>query len=153
MTSTRPCLLGRLLASRDGSAAVEFALLTPMLLLLLAGLVDVSRLISQTMQVRAAAQAGADWAQRNGWNQTGVQTAVASATTLKSVTATPAPTLVRACVSGGQVTPTTAATCTPGVGPGEFVSVAASAPFKGLVPWPGIVLPETLAATAMVRVR
>lgn len=146
-------MLRRLIGSRDGSAGVEFALLAPMLLLLFAGLVDVSRLISQTMQVRAAAQAGADWAQRNGWNAAGVQTAVTSATTLKSITATPAPTLIRACVAAGQITPTTAATCSAGGTPGEFVSVRASAPFKGVVPWPGVVLPSSLGASAMVRVR
>jgi len=146
-------MLRRLIESRDGAAGVEFALLAPMLILLFAGLVDVSRLISQTMQVRAAAQAGADWAQRNGWDAAGVQTAVVNATTLKSVTATPAPTLIRACVSAGQITPTTAATCSAGTPPGEFVSVRASAPFKGVVPWPGVVLPSSLAASAMVRVR
>lgn len=143
----------RLMASRDGSTAVEFALLAPMLLLLLAGVVDVSRLISQTMQVRAAAQAGADWAQRNGWDAAGVTTAVASATTLPSVAAAPAPSLVRACVSGGQITATSATTCASGAPVGEFVSVGARAPFRGLVPWPGLVLPDTLSATAMVRVR
>lgn len=143
----------RLIESRDGSTAVEFALLAPMLLLLLAGLIDVSRLISQTMQVRAAAQAGADWAQRYGWNAAGVQSAVASATALSSVVATPAPTQVRACVSGGQLVETTASECAAGVPSGEFVKVAAQAPFQGILPWPGIVLPETLAASAMVRVR
>jgi Flp pilus assembly protein TadG len=153
MPSTPPRLPSQLLASRDGSAAVEFALLAPMLILILVGLADVSQLISQTMQVRAAAQAGADWAQRHGWDQTRVQAAVTTATTLKSVAATPAPTRMRACVSGGQITETTAANCAPGVAAGEFVNVAATAPFKGLLPWPGIVLPKTLSATALVRVQ
>lgn len=149
MTST----LRQLTESRDGSAGVEFALLAPILLLLFAGLVDISRLISQTMQVRAAAQAGADWAQRNGWNAAGVQAAVVNATRLPSVAATPAPTLIRACVAAGQITPTTGGACTAGGAPGEFVSVGATAPFKGVLPWPGVVLPDRLAASAMVRVR
>lgn len=148
MTSTAR----RLIESRDGSAAVEFALLLPMLLLLLAGLIDVSRLISQTMQVRAAAQAGADWAQRNGWDQAKIAAAVASATTLKDVSATPSPKVDRACVVGGVITATPTGLCAGNVAPGQFATVAAQAPFRSLLPGVGVLLPQSLSATATVRV-
>ncbi|MCR5876419.1 pilus assembly protein [Phenylobacterium sp. J426] len=141
-----------LMQNRDGSAAVEFALLLPMLLLLLAGLVDVSRLISHTMQVRAAAQAGADWAQRNGWDATRIASAVTSATTLQGVSAAPAPARSLGCVVNGKIT-AQSTNCANNIAPGQFVTVAARAPFKGVVPWPGRVLPNTLSATATVRVQ
>src|SRR4051812_25655166 len=83
----------RLVHDRRGAAAVEFALVAPILLLLLAGLLDGSRFIRQSMRVSAAAQAGADWAQRNGWNLDGINRAVTSAT-LTPAAATPAPSLV-----------------------------------------------------------
>jgi Flp pilus assembly protein TadG len=52
--------LRRWLMDREGAAAVEAALVMPLLLLLMAGLIDGSRAIVQSMQVSAAAQAGAD---------------------------------------------------------------------------------------------
>lgn len=146
------CTTARLLRDRRGAAAVEFALLMPVLFLLLAGLIDVSRLITQSMQVRAAAQAGADHAQRHGWNEAAVRAAVTSATPLE-VAADPAPQVVTACVEAQAIAPTTAATCAAGGKPGTFVRVAARAPFKSLMPWPGFALPSALTGQAVVRIQ
>lgn len=144
--------LGGLWRDRHGAAAVELALLLPILVLMLAGLIDLSRLISQTMQVRAAAQAGADHALRRGWNAAAVEAAVTRATPL-SVTATPAPQSLVGCVSGGAVVAEAGPTCPAGGKPGLFVTVAAQAPFAAILPGPHrLILPETLSASALVRV-
>ena len=52
---------------RSGAAAVEFALLMPVLMLLLLGLADFATLASRTLQVEAAARTGANYARRHGW--------------------------------------------------------------------------------------
>jgi Flp pilus assembly protein TadG len=143
--------LARLRADIGGAAAVEFAMLLPVLLLMLAGLIDVTRLISHTMQVKAAAQAGADFAQVRGWKPDEIAGAVTAATQL-TVSASPAPAMATACVSGQSIVQTTATTCTAGGPPGRFVTVAAQSPFQPLIPWPGISMPGTVKAQAVVRI-
>jgi Flp pilus assembly protein TadG len=139
--------LGR---DRRGAAAVEFALIAPVLLLTMAGLVDGSRLIATTMQVNSAAQAGADFALRRGWDAPGIQAAVASATPAGAVASVP--TLAQACVVSGAIVTTAAATCAGGGAAGRFVTVAAQAAFKPIMKWPGITLPSTISAQAVVRI-
>lgn len=143
--------MSRLARDGRGASAVEFALIAPILLLMTAGLIDGSRLIIRTMQVRAAAQAGADYALRNGWNAAAIQAAVTSATPL-GATASPAPTETRGCISNGAVVASGGANCPNGGAAGEFVTVWAQAPFSPLMKWPGAPLPSQLTAQAEVRV-
>jgi Flp pilus assembly protein TadG len=146
------CWAVRLGGDRRGAAAVEFALIAPVLLLIMAGLVDGSRFIVQTMQVNAAAQAGADFAQRNGWNPTGIQTAVTGATPL-TITASPAPAQATGCVVSGAIVAPTGGACPAGGGPpGDFVTVSAQKPFTSLLNWPGLTAKPTISAQAVVRI-
>jgi Flp pilus assembly protein TadG len=135
-------LLARLARDRRGASAVEFALIAPMLLLLLAGVIDFSQYILQTMQVRAAAQAGADYAQRNGFNVTAIQNAVASATTLPTsgsdALVVSTPTQASQCLDKtGALVPATGPTCPAGGPAGTFVAVSAQKPFTPILNWPG----------------
>ena len=72
-------------------AAIEFALLSPLLVLLLIGLVEVGFASYEAMQAQNAAEAGALYAARHGWDSAGIQAAVVNATGSSDVTATPAP--------------------------------------------------------------
>jgi len=140
-------------ADRRGAAGVEFALLMPVLTLLLMGMFDYGQLAYQTMQVSAAAHAGADYALHNGWNLTAVQSAVTNATTLASVAASPAPTLSKACIVGGALVITTGSSCTSGATPGSYAIIHAQAPFSPLVTWSALSLPTTISAQAAVRIQ
>ncbi|THD80527.1 MAG: pilus assembly protein [Phenylobacterium sp.] len=152
-----PTHLQRLLRDRRGASAVEFAMIAPVLFLLLAGLVDGSRYVVQTMQVRAAAQAGADFAQRNGWNPTAIQTAVTTATALptsgahKLTAATPLQTI--GCIgASGVVTANAGPTCPSGVAVGTFVIVGAQKSFAPLLSWPGVHLAPQISVQAEIRI-
>jgi Flp pilus assembly protein TadG len=142
----------RLCADRGGAAAVEFALLLPVLVLLAAGLIDSSRLIAERMQLQAAADAGADYARANGWNPAAIQNAVLAATALSGVSA-PTPQMASDCVSGTTLVPTSTGACPSGAAPGGFVTVTAQTPFSTLTPWPQGTFPATLAAQAVVRIQ
>jgi len=141
-----------ILAARTGAAGVEFALLLPALSLLLMGTFDYGALAYQTMQVAAAAHAGADYALRNGWNQTGVQNAVTAATSL-AVSATPAPALSKGCISNNALVITTNSTCPSGGASGSYVVVNAQSPFSPLLAWSGLSFPSTITAQAAVRIQ
>jgi len=141
-----------ILTARTGAAGVEFALLLPTLSLLLMGVFDYGALAYQTMQVAAAAHAGADYALRNGWNQTGVQNAVTGATAL-TVSASPAPALSKGCISNNALVITTSATCSSGLASGSYVVVNARSPFSPLLAWSGLSFPSTITAQAVVRIQ
>lgn len=145
-------ITARVARNRLGAAGVEFALALPVLVLLLIGMFDYGALAFQTMQVSEAAQAGADYALHNGWNSTAIQTAVTSATGL-SVTATPAPTLSSACLSGNALVVTTGTSCSGGGTPGSYVFVYARSSFSPLVAWSVLALPSTISAHAVVRIQ
>jgi Flp pilus assembly protein TadG len=150
--AARPSAIRRLLREEGGAAAVELALVAPMLAILAAGVIELSRLAITTMQVRAAAQAGADYAARRGWDPQGVAGAVSGATSIGAA-AMPQPSLVSACASNGEIVATTASRCAAGDPPGRFVMVSATAPFASLFPGIGeIVLPRAVSAQATVRI-
>jgi Flp pilus assembly protein TadG len=140
------------LADSRGAAAVEFALLLPVLVTLVIGMSDYGALIYQSMQVSAAAHAGALYALRNGYSAGAIQTAVVGATTL-TVTASPAPQLVKACVIGGAVVVTAGSTCPSGGAPGSYVIVNAQAAVTPIVAFTAFVMPSTLSSQAMIRIQ
>jgi Flp pilus assembly protein TadG len=142
-----------LLSDRRGVAAVEFALLAPVMTTLVFGMVDFGTLLYQSMEVQVAAHAGADYAIKNGWNSTAVAAAVTGATSM-TISASPVPAQVSACVVSGVLTTTTSTTCPAGstqTTPGSYVQVNARATFTPLIPWSVFGLPTSLAAQAMVR--
>jgi Flp pilus assembly protein TadG len=125
----------------------------PILTVLLMGIFDYGSLAYDSMQVSAAAHAGADYALHNGWSATGVQTAVKTATTL-SVNTTPATqSTSNACIVAGQVVPATGTTCAGGGTPGTYVVVVAQAQFTPLASWAAFALPSTISAQATVRIQ
>lgn len=140
----------RLLLDLGATAAIEFALLAPVVVSLTIGMVNYGALIYQDTQVAVAAHAGADYAFHEGWNPEGIAAAVAAATALP-VLAAPSPILYNACIVGGSVVPTDGTTCALGAKPGAYVLVSASYRVTPIIPWPGFLLPAALSSRAMVR--
>jgi Flp pilus assembly protein TadG len=143
--------------ARDGVAAVEFGLLAPMLLLIVAASLDLGLAYSAQIKVQQAAQAGAQYALLHGFDSTKITTAVTSATSL-SVNATPAPTQQCGCLTGSTVTlsgtPPCLVTCGNGVTPGTYVQVNAQASYTPLIPYATLLSsPTTLSSQAQVRIQ
>jgi Flp pilus assembly protein TadG len=116
----------QVLFDEKGTAAVEFGLVVTFLSFLFIGLADFGMGYWEDMQVSNAAVAGAEYAIANGWNQSGITTAVTSATGLGSIQATPAPTQTCGCPSatGGIATATCGSSCASGVTAGTYVKCA-----------------------------
>ena len=141
---------------RDGRgvAAVEFALAAPLLATILTVLVDFGFGFYEKMQVEDAAQAGAQYALLNGWNQTNIQNAVTGATTLSGLTATPAPSESCGCPSGTAVAAATCgSTCANGLTAGTYVTVNAQATYTPLISYAVMGSSVTLSAQSMVRIQ
>ena len=146
--------LKRLAISRRANAAIEMALLAPILVLMLVGSADYGTAIYRRMQVQHAAQAGADFAMRNGFNAVAITAAVTGATSFAGLTAVPAPTETCGCATAVGVTPALCgATCAGGATAGTYVAVSAQGTYATILPYPGMPESFTFSATSMARTR
>jgi Flp pilus assembly protein TadG len=133
-------------------AAVELALIAPLLIVALACVIDGSRLALAKLQARGAAQAGAEYAVRQGWDAAAIASAVTSAGSAV-VTANPAPVRSTGCVANGVIVATASPTCPGGGLLGTYVRVSAQQAFTPILPWSGLAAPVTVASSAMVRIQ
>lgn len=141
------------IANEAGTAAIEFGIIAPVLLIMLAGLVEIGFAVRESMMVQEAAEAGASYAAQNGWDSAGITNAVESATGNTAITATPSPQTFCGCPGeSGITTVLCTATCTGGHGPGHYVRVDASIPHATILSYLGLPIPATLSAHAVVRI-
>jgi len=153
MHRTSPTALRALWRSaRRGAAIIEFALILPLVILLMVGLFDLGFGAYQLIQVHAAAEAGAQYAARHSWDATAIAAAVTSATGTSGVAATPAPSQVCGCPDGGTFTPMpSCGTCPSGSPAGVYASVSAQLTYSPVLPYPGLSDPLTLTGQAYRR--
>jgi len=139
--------------ARAGSVAVELALTSTLLLLILTALFDLGLAAYEWMQVESAAEAGAQWAEQNGWDQTQIANAVVAATG-GSITATPAPSQVCGCSTNGSFSQISCSSkCSGNVQPGTYAQVSAQAQHYTVLVYPGLPNPITFTATAITRLK
>lgn len=137
-----------------GSAAIEFALMSPVFVILLVGVVELGFAGLGAMRVQDAAEAGALYAQVNGWDADGITAAVTNATGATGITATPAPVNFCGCPGAGGITAAACTdTCADGSKPGSYITVSASMPRLSIMPETVSTLPETLTAHSTVRIQ
>jgi Flp pilus assembly protein TadG len=140
-----------------GTAALEFALATPVLLGLLTPVADLGIALSHRIQVQQAAQAGAQYAAMHPWNSnspTQIANAVTAASALPGITAIPAPTQMCGCPTGSAVKPAQcASTCANGETAGYYVSVNAQSTYMSTLPYSMLGKSLKLAAQSTVRIR
>jgi Flp pilus assembly protein TadG len=138
--------------SEQGSALVEFALCLPMLVVVLAGIVDYGEMIQVSMLVTQAASAGAAYGAIPGNNNdlAGMQAAGRnSASGLVSLTVSAVD--IYSCTAGG--TAVLSSNVCSGYGtPIKYAQVKASATFQPILPFDGLSSPTTLQSTSSFRV-
>jgi len=135
-----------------GSAALEFGLCAPLLLILLTGVVEIGMAMYGAMLVQNAAEAGMVHAAKHGWDQPGITAAVVNAGGSKAITASPAPTQFCACPSATSlVTTSCGVTCPDGSAPGQYIRINAALPRQTILPFPALPLPSTLTSQSILR--
>jgi Flp pilus assembly protein TadG len=144
----------RLARQAGGNAALEMALIAPVLVLLLVGIADFGMAVYRKMQVQHAAQAGAEYAMVHGFSSSAITSTVTAATAFTGITASPAPAQSCGCVSGTTVAAATCGTnCASGTAAGTYVTVSAQGSYATIIPYPGIPSSFTLTAASVVRIQ
>ncbi len=135
-----------------GAAAIEFGLSAPLLVLLVVGTAELGTAVYQGMQAQNAAEAGAVYASKYGFDVAGISSAVSSATAAAGIAATPAPSTFCGCPTASGVVPTDCTLmCDGNSAPGQYVQVNAQITHTPLISFTGLSVPVTLTGQAVVR--
>lgn len=151
----RPRPRAWLARGRDGSAAVEFAVIASFLGIAMMGVYDFGIATWHRMQVTTAAHAGAAYAAAHGFNANGITAAVTGSSDWAGIAASPAPSKVCGCPNNadGVVEVECGTACAGGGDAGTYVKVAATANYTFLMPYPGVTQPVVLTATSITRIQ
>ena len=133
--------------ARAGTAAIETALLAPIVLLLLAGSVEYGRAIAERMALESAVRAGLHYATKSGATTANVESVVRAAIDGEVEIAVEA-LVVCECSDGSSVS--CAGECAVG-SRRTFTRIEASRSHAALVSWPGIEAPDVFQIAAQVR--
>jgi Flp pilus assembly protein TadG len=135
-----------------GTAAIEFGMAAPLLVLLMVAVIEVGTAIYQGMQAQNAAEAGAVYASKYGLDPAGISNAVANATAAAGLAATPAPSQFCGCPSASGIdTLACSSSCPDGSAPGQYVRINARITHTPLLSFTGLVSPVTLTGETIVR--
>ena len=135
----------------SGAAAIEFGIIVPILSLMVIAIADIGFGVYRKMQVEDAAQAGAEWAIRNGFDSNGISNAVTSATSA-SIAASPAPQQFCGCATGASVNSATCGTpCPGGAMAGTYATVSAQLTYNTTLNY--VVVPSNYNFSAQSTVR
>lgn len=155
---------GRQRLAIAGVAAIELAMVAPLVVTGVLGVGELGFTIFRETQVQFAAQAGANYALARGFIATGtpsISNAIVTATTYTAIAATPAPKQFCGCPLASGVssvatcgtTCTCTAVCSGGFTAGTYVTASSQAQFSPIIPNPWQTSTVTLAAQATVRIK
>jgi Flp pilus assembly protein TadG len=136
-------------ACRRGTAAVEFALVAPFLLLLLGGIVELGRAVYDSAALAGAARAGAQYAWIQPNDNAGIVAAAAAASGLPAGSVrVSAPTRFCECPDG---TPSSCDVACPTGALRRFVQIDVQRDFGAITNLLNVAVPSVLTARAIVR--
>ena len=144
-----------------GVSAVEFALMLPILMILLAGVLDYGAYINNVLNLNAATRGAAEWAKNNVPTSSTTVTCTSSSTDIckygnfaSGVSVTYAPLCTCVDNSAASGTCPSAATCSGSdTRVIQYVTVSATQNFSAFVPYTQLLLPTSLTATSALRVQ
>jgi hypothetical protein len=141
---------GKPLRCTSGSVAVSTAIVAPMLIVVLANVVDVGRATYDATSLSGAVRAGTQYALHTPNNTTGIKAAVSAASTLSGDAIVPDAVQFCECPNG------TSVSCSNNCGTEplrKFVRVTATHSFSRIMSSLSVVIPSTLTAEAVVRIQ
>ncbi len=148
-------VIARLLGAKEGSAAVEFAVLATFIITFLLAIADFGILYYEQFQVEHAAQNVAVYAVSHGGTSSAINTAVTLAgVDNPAITVPTVPQPFCGCPGGtGIAAAACGATCPDSSTAGTYITVTAQMTPTILVNLPGITNPSRLAAQVTIRLQ
>lgn len=147
-----PSFIRRLRSDRSGASAAEFALIVPLLALLITAAIDFGGLIFTRLQVASATHAGASYAAAQGFDEDAITTAITGGASIAVTAATPIETCGCPNAATGITAAECGATCPAGGLAGNYVTVSAATNYTLIYSWPGLSNPVNVVSTAVVRI-
>lgn len=144
-------VLVRLVRARDGSFAVELALLAPVLILLVGGVLDYGTMTYQAMALQSAARSAAEYLRTHPSDVAGANAVAAAASSLQPQGL--AVTSGSVCECPGGTAAACTAVCAGGALPNLYLAVTVTQNFAPLLPYPWVAGPVALRGVATLRAR
>lgn len=141
---------GTVRRDRRGNVAIELALVTPVAMLLLIGIVDYGMAVYDNMQLASAVRSGAQYALRNSSDLDAVEDVVMGALTIDKETVNATATQVCGCADGETVD--CSESCSDSSARRKFINIQAVQQHTALFTYPGIPNPVSLQAEARIRI-
>lgn len=139
--------------STNGAAAIEFAIVVPVLTLMVIAVSDIGLGVYHKMQVEGAAQVGTEYAIRNGFDVDAITNAVLNATNASTISASPPPAQFCGCATGSSITRVSCGTqCPGGALAATYVTVSAQMTYDTTLTYPPVV-PSSYNFTAQSTAR
>jgi Flp pilus assembly protein TadG len=145
-----------MLADRRGVAAMELALIFPVLVVMAFGVIDYSSGVLAQMQVQNAAQRGLQYALTRGFDTSVISTVISYNNSPAGISATPAPSQFCGCPDSqgkGISSAACSTVCADGSTAGTYVSVSAAATYVPYVALPFVPASFSLQSTAIARIQ
>jgi len=138
----------------SGVAAIELALATPVLLLMVTGSFDFGRVLYQEHRLEAAARAGTQYAMQNTTTQTDTDSIAAAVRADANDTANSLTVASSVCTCpNGTAICSASANCTGSTVAGTYVKVKVSMAYSTLVRYPFVSSPISLSGQSLIRVQ
>jgi Flp pilus assembly protein TadG len=137
----------------EGSAAAEFALVAPTIILIAVGIADFGTLATKSAALEGATRVGAQYGRLFPADTPGIQNAMQRSMSFAPALTFPASfALSCECADAASIACTESCATVGRPDPNRvFIKISASQAFTPLVPWPGI--PATLTATTELRLQ
>lgn len=130
-----PSFFRRLFGANEGVSAIEFALISPVFILILVGMVDLGAVVRDKIELSNAAATAARYVLNENYSEAYLVDVATSGSALDSADITAAVTTVCGC-SGG-VAATCGTTCVDGQSPGTYMVVSLSKASQMILDYPG----------------
>ena len=143
-----------LVTCQRGSVAVEFAIIGPLLAIILTAIIEIGLATAAWFTVQEAALAGANYASHKGFDASAISSAVISSTNKVQLTATPTPVSYCGCPSGTTIQTAgtiCGGTCADGATVRRYVDVSASMGRPSVI-GNNFGLPPTITVTLTTKV-
>lgn len=139
----------RLLGSSRGTSAIEFALITPVFLLLLVGIVDLGAVIRDKVELNNAAATAARYVLNENYNEAYLADIAANGSALDA--ADIAATIETVCGCSGGVAAICGDICDDGQSPGTYMLVSITKTSEMILPYSGLFGDMVLTGQSRMR--